>query len=58
MPVDKKLLAIRVVYQVSLADRTDQDADELICHADQLAFPVKDEIPIMLETEARQLESS
>ena len=28
---------------------------ELICHADHLAFPVRDGIPVMLEAEARPL---
>lgn len=26
---------------------------ELVCHADRLAFPVRDGIPVMLESEAR-----
>jgi uncharacterized protein YbaR (Trm112 family) len=26
---------------------------ELVCHADRLAFPVRDGIPVMLEHEAR-----
>ncbi len=30
-------------------------AQELICKADRLAFPIKDDIPVMLEAEARQL---
>jgi tetraacyldisaccharide 4'-kinase len=29
---------------------------ELICKADRLAFPVRDDIPIMLEDEARTLD--
>ena len=29
---------------------------ELICKADRLAFPIKDDIPVMLESEARTLE--
>jgi len=29
---------------------------ELICNADRLAFPVRDGMPIMLESEARQLD--
>ncbi|MGI9322250.1 MAG: Trm112 family protein [Pseudomonadales bacterium] len=33
----------------------DKEADELVCDADRLAFPVKDDIPIMLEDEARHL---
>lgn len=28
---------------------------ELICRADQLAFPIRDGVPIMLENEAREL---
>jgi hypothetical protein len=28
---------------------------ELVCKACRLAFPIKDDIPIMLEDEARQL---
>ncbi|HJL62379.1 MAG TPA: Trm112 family protein, partial [Pseudomonadales bacterium] len=31
------------------------DADELWCRADGLAYPIKDNIPVMLDTEARQL---
>ncbi|MCX2864209.1 Trm112 family protein [Paucibacter sp. PLA-PC-4] len=30
---------------------------ELICHADRLAFPVRDGIPVMLESEARVLDA-
>ena len=32
-----------------------KEAQELVCKADRLAFPVKDDIPVMLEEEARQL---
>jgi len=32
-----------------------KDANELICKADRLAYPIKDDIPIMLEEEAREL---
>jgi uncharacterized protein YbaR (Trm112 family) len=28
---------------------------ELICKADRLAYPVRDDIPVMLEDEARKL---
>jgi len=28
---------------------------ELVCHADRLAFPVRDGVPVMLEGEARPL---
>ncbi|WP_310386350.1 Trm112 family protein [Roseateles sp.] len=30
-------------------------AQELICYADRLAFPVRDGIPLMLENEARAI---
>ena len=30
-----------------------QERQELVCHADRLAFPVRDGIPVMLEGEAR-----
>jgi len=32
-----------------------QEANELICKADRLAFPIRDDIPVMLEFEARHL---
>jgi uncharacterized protein len=33
-----------------------QEKVELVCHADGLAFPVRDGIPVMLESEARSLD--
>ena len=33
-----------------------QEKVELVCHADGLAFPVRDGIPVMLEAEARPLD--
>jgi len=33
----------------------DREKQELICKADRLAFPVRDDIPVMLEEEARQM---
>ncbi len=38
----------------SAVDGTPLDA-ELVCHADRLAFPVRDGIPVMLVDEARKL---
>ena len=32
-----------------------KDKQELICKVDRLAYPVRDDIPVMLEDEARQL---
>lgn len=28
---------------------------ELVCRADKLAYPIRDDIPVMLEEEAREL---
>lgn len=36
----------------------DRPAQELICKADKLAFPVRDGIPVMLENEARALNAA
>lgn len=33
----------------------DRQRAELVCRADRLAFPIRDGIPVMLESEARQL---
>ena len=36
----------------------DREHHELICRADKLAYPIRDGIPIMLESEARDLITS
>lgn len=57
MSVDKKLLAI-LVCPLCKGDLVyDREAAELICRVDRLAFPIEDDIPVMLESEARQLVS-
>lgn len=33
----------------------DKGNKELICKFDRLAYPIKDDVPIMLENEAREL---
>lgn len=33
-----------------------REAGELVCHADRLAYPVRDGIAVMLESEARAIE--
>ncbi len=53
--IDEKLLDI-LVCPVSKAPLEYNKAnDELICKASGLAYPIRDGIPVMLETEARQL---
>ena len=32
-----------------------KNKNELVCKADRLAFPIRDDIPVMLEDEARKL---
>ena len=53
--VDGTLLEILVcpLCKGPLVDR--KDADELVCKADRLAYPVRDGIPVMLEDDARKL---
>ncbi len=53
--MDKNLLEILVcpVCKGPLVQNKAQQ--ELICKADRLAFPIRDDIPVMLEEEARQL---
>ena len=34
-----------------------READELVCRADRLAYPVRDDVPVMLVEEARELGS-
>lgn len=53
--MDKKLLSLLVcpVSKAPLEYR--EDSQELVCRASGLAYPVRDGIPVMLESEARQL---
>ena len=53
--MDSKLLEILVcpLCKGPLVHR--RDPHELVCRADRLAFPVRDDIPVMLEEEARKL---
>jgi uncharacterized protein YbaR (Trm112 family) len=55
--MDKKLLDILVcpVCKGPLLYRKKEA--ELVCKADRLAYPIRDEIPVMLEEEARELEA-
>ncbi|QIL91752.1 Trm112 family protein [Microbulbifer harenosus] len=53
--MDKKLLSLLVcpVSKAPLEYR--EETQELVCKASGLAYPIRDGIPVMLETEARQL---
>jgi len=54
--MDSRLLDILVcpVCKGPLVYR--KSAGELLCRADRLAYPVRDDIPVMLEDQARKLE--
>jgi len=53
--MDTKLLDILVCPLCKGPLLYRKSEDELICKADRLAFGIKDDIPVMLEEEARKL---
>ncbi|MEE8333527.1 MAG: Trm112 family protein [Alphaproteobacteria bacterium] len=57
-PVDPKLLEILVCPVTKGPLTYDEEAQELISEKAQLAFPIRDGIPIMLADEARQLDDT
>ena len=53
--MDKKLLEI-LVCPICKSDLVyKKEAQELICKADRLAYPIRDGIPVMLEGETRRI---
>jgi len=53
--MDKKLLTILACPLCKGDLDYDKEKQELICKADGVAYPVREGIPVMLETEARTL---
>lgn len=53
--MDKQLLSILVCPVTRAPLEYDRDNQELVCRASGLAYPIRDGIPVMLESEARQL---
>lgn len=53
--MDKKLLDILACPVCKGPLVYVKDKEELICKVDRLAFPIRDNIPVMLEDEAREL---
>jgi len=53
--MESRLLQILVCPLCKSTLRHDREHHELICSADKLAFPIRDGIPVMLESEARDL---
>ena len=55
--LDKKLLSILVCPVSKGPLEYVESNQELVCKVSGLAYPVRDDIPVMLETEARKLTS-
>ncbi len=53
--MDKKLLKLLVCPVTKAPLQYDRDNQELVAVASGLAYPVRDDIPVMLESEAREL---
>ena len=53
--MDKKLLEVLVCPLCRGELVYKKTAKELICKFDRLAYPIRDEIPVMLEEEARHI---
>lgn len=56
--MDKKLLEILVCPKCHGKLEYDGKRQQLVCHQDKLAFPVRDGIPVLLEDEAEALDES
>jgi uncharacterized protein YbaR (Trm112 family) len=54
--MDPRLLEILVCPLCKGPLQFDKAAQELICRADHLAYPIRDGIPVMLESDARRLD--
>ena len=55
--MNKNLLALLVCPICKGKLHFDKKQQELICPVDRLAFPIQDDIPVMLEVEARKLDA-
>lgn len=53
--MDSKLLDILVCPACKGRLIYDKAGAELVCRADRLAYPIRDDIPVMLEDEARRV---
>ena len=53
---DPKLLELLVCPLTKTSLRYDRETNELVSEAARLGFPIRDGIPIMLPSEARQLD--
>ncbi len=53
--MDSRLLDILACPLCKGPLKHDRTHKVLVCRADRLAFPIRDDVPVMLEEEARQL---
>ncbi len=53
--MDKQLLSMLVCPLCKGKLKYEKDAQELLCTFDGLAFPLRDDVPVMLEGEARRM---
>jgi uncharacterized protein YbaR (Trm112 family) len=53
--MDKRLLEILVCPLCKSPLHLDSEKHELVCKADRLAYPIRNDIPVMLVDEARSL---
>lgn len=58
MAIDSTLLELLVCPVSKASLRYQADVDELWCRASGLAYPVRDGIPVMLESDARELSAA
>ena len=54
MNIDPALLAILACPECRSPLRADEQAEELVCTGCGLAYPVRDDIPVLLVDEARR----
>jgi uncharacterized protein YbaR (Trm112 family) len=53
--MDRRLLDILVCPLCKSQLHLDVEKHELICKADRLAYPIRDDVPVMLVEEARSM---
>ena len=62
MTIDRRLLALLVCPvckgPLTLWRDGENRAQELLCPADHVAYPIRDGIPVMLESEARAIDEA
>lgn len=57
MAFDNKLLDVLACPACKGKLQFNKQSAELICRFDRLAYPVRDNIPVLLQTEAREMSS-